>query len=192
MWRGTGAMVQNDGTRSNEAAFWKVFAACCGDRVLKDRPLFDDFYARDFQQAQASCGFAPDAGRVVRLLRDAGCRAALATNPIFPAVATESRIRWAGLKPEDFELYTTYENIGWCKPNLDYYREILRRMRLAPQDCLMVGNDVGEDMVAEQLGLRVFLLTDCLINKENADISAWPHGGFDALTAYLQKALAEA
>ncbi len=56
----------------------------------------------------------------------------MATNPIFPAVATESRIHWAGLLPEDFELYTTYKNIGYCKPNLDYYREILRRMYSCP------------------------------------------------------------
>ena len=119
------------------------------------------------------------------MLKDAGVRVALATNPLFPAVATESRIRWAGLEPEDFELFTTYENIGFCKPNLDYYREILRRMDLAPEDCLMVGNDVGEDMVAERLGMRVFLLTDCMINKDSADINAWPHGGFAALTEYL-------
>ena len=31
----------------------------------------------------------------------------------------------------------------------------------------MVGNDVGDDMVAQQLGMKVFLLTDNLINKEN-------------------------
>jgi len=31
-----------------------------------------------------------------------GFRVALATNPIFPAIATEKRIRWAGLTPEDF------------------------------------------------------------------------------------------
>ena len=30
----------------------------------------------------------------------------------------------------------------------------------------MVGNDVTEDMVAEETGMQVFLLTDCLINKE--------------------------
>ena len=185
VWRGTGAMVQNDGSCTNEDAFWKDFSAFFGGRVLNDKPVFEDFYARDFQQAQGTCGFTPDAARVVRLIKDAGLRVALATNPLFPAVATQSRIRWAGLAPEDFELYTTYENIGFCKPNLNYYREILRRMDLAPEDCLMVGNDVGEDMVAERLGLHVFLLTDCMINKENADIDAWPHGGFDALTEYL-------
>jgi FMN phosphatase YigB (HAD superfamily) len=111
----------------------------------------------------------------------------LATNPLFPAVATESRIRWAGLAPGDFALYTTYENIGCCKPNLAYYAEILRRMALVGSECLMVGNDVGEDMVAETLGMKVFLLTDCLINKDDADITRWPHGGFDDLMAYLRR-----
>ena len=185
VWYGTAAMVKNDGSRPNEAAFWQDFSAVYGEKALRDRPVFEDFYARDFQQAQSFCGFTPDAARVVRMLKDAGIRVALATNPLFPAVATETRIRWAGLEPADFELFTTYENIGFCKPNLDYYREILHRMALPPEDCLMVGNDVGEDMVAEQLGMRVFLLTDCMINKDNADINAWPHGGFAALTEYL-------
>ena len=39
-----------------------------------------------------------------------GYKVVLATNPIFPAIATESRMRWAGLAPEDFDYYTTYEN----------------------------------------------------------------------------------
>ena len=49
----------------------------------------------------------------------------------------------------------------------------------------MVGNDVGEDMVAENLGMQVFLLTDCLINKKSADLSRYPHGGFPELLALL-------
>ena len=118
-----------------------------------------------------------------------GRRVVLATNPIFPTAATESRIRWAGLRPEDFELYTTYESIGFCKPNLDYYRELLRRLDLQAGDCLMVGNDVEEDMVASQLGMSVFLLTDCMINRRAQDISAFPHGNFDDLTGYLLKEL---
>ena len=118
--------------------------------------------------------------------RAAGKRVALATNPIFPAVATESRIRWAGLSVQDFELYTTYENSCYCKPSLDYYRAILERMQLRGEECVMVGNDVGEDMVAARLGMRVFLLTDCLINKKNEDVSAYPHGGFDELLAFVE------
>lgn len=40
----------------------------------------------------------------------------------------------------------------------------------------MVGNDVTEDMVASETGMQVFLLTDCLINKERKDISVYPRG----------------
>ena len=52
----------------------------------------------------------------------------------------------------------------------------------------MVGNDVEEDMeAAEQTGMRVFLLTDCLINRENRDISAYPHGSFSQLMVFSKK-----
>lgn len=115
----------------------------------------------------------------------------LATNPIFPAIATESRMRWAGLSPDDFALYTTYENIGVCKPNLAYYTEVAARIGVAPEECLMVGNDVGDDIVAAELGMKVFLPTDCLINKNNADLSAFPHGGFEELSRYLDSLLTE-
>ena len=109
----------------------------------------------------------------------------LATNPLFPVVATESRIRWAGLKKEDFELVTTYENSRHCKPNPDYYKDIMEEIKVRPQECLMVGNDVKEDMIAESLGMKVFLLTDCLINKEEKDISVYPNGDFNELLAYV-------
>ena len=112
---------------------------------------------------------------------------ALATNPIFPARATQWRIQWAGLKPEDFEWYTAYENSSHSKPNPAYYRDVLARLNVKPEECLMVGNDVGEDMIAEQLGMKVFLLTDCIINKTNADISAYPHGNFDDLKSFLKQ-----
>ena len=101
------------------------------------------------------------------------------------ARATQWRIQWAGLQPEDVELYTTYENSSYSKPNPAYYQDILARLNVKPEECLMVGNDVGEDMIAEQLGMKVFLMTDCMINKANADISFYPHGSFDDLKNFL-------
>ena len=185
IWAGTAAMVKNDGSSTNEEAFWKKFSALMGEKVVEDKPLFEEFYRVEFQGARASCGFAPQAAGLVAKLKAAGYRVLLATNPIFPAIATENRIRWAGLEPEDFELYTTYENSCHCKPNPDYYRDILDRLALDPAECLMVGNDATEDTAAELTGMQVFLLTDCLINKENKDLSRWPHGGFDELEKFI-------
>ena len=185
IWAGTAAMVKNDGSCTNEEAFWKTFCAVMGERVLEDKPLFEEFYRVEFQGARASCGYAPQAAGLVARLKAAGYRVILATNPIFPAIATESRIRWAGLAPEDFELYTTYENIGYCKPNPDYYREIAKRLGVKPEECLMVGNDVTEDMVAQSIGMQVFLLTDCLINKERKNIAEYPRGSFVQLLQFV-------
>ena len=49
------------------------------------------------------------------------------------------------------------------------------------------GNDVDEDMgAAKQAGLSVFLLTDCLINREGKDITPYSQGDFDALMGFVQ------
>lgn len=187
VWAGTAAMVRNDGSRTNEAAFWQEFARLFGRGALADRPLFDEFYRKEFQAANAFCGRNSQAAEAVRAMQRAGCRVALATNPIFPEAGTHARIRWAGLEPDDFELCTTYENSHWCKPDPNYYREILDTLRLPAQECLMVGNDATEDLAALEAGIQVFLLTDCLINREGKDLSPYPHGGFEDLMDFWTK-----
>ena len=83
-------------------------------------------------------------------------------------------------------LYTTYENSNYCKPNPMYYKEILDKIGCKAEQCLMVGNDVDEDMVAQSIGMKVFLLTDTLINKQNKDISVYKNGSFDELKEYIE------
>ena len=186
VWAGTGAMVKNDGKALNEDVFWYVFNSILGRDAKQDLALFEEFYRTEFQKAKDSCGFNPAAVEAIRQIKDMGYRLILATNPLFPAIATYSRARWAGLNPEDFELITTYENSRFCKPNPDYYREILGKIALDGSQCLMVGNDVGEDMIAGTLGMKTFLLTDCLINKTAEDISQYPHGSFPELLHYIR------
>lgn len=187
IWAGTAAMVKNDGSRSNEAVFWAYFCGVFGENARQDEPKFDEFYRGDFQNVQASCGYSEKAAQVIAKVKEKGFLPVLATNPLFPAIATYSRTRWAGLNPDDFARITTYENSSHCKPNLDYYRAILKELGLTPEECVMVGNDVGEDMIAGKLGMQVFLLTDCLINKTGEDISRHPNGSFDALLDYIDK-----
>lgn len=187
VWGGTKAMVANDGSRANEEVFWDHFVTVFGEEIRTDQAVFDEFYHTDFQQVQSACGFDPRAGETVAELKARGFTLALATNPIFPAIATESRMRWAGLNKEDFVLCTTYENSRHCKPNPDYYRDILRFLGAAPEQCLMVGNDATEDMIAQELGMKVFLLTDCLINAHDRDLSGYPQGSFPELMAYVEQ-----
>jgi len=186
MWKGTGAMVMNDGRAGNYDVFWRVFNAVMGKECRADEPYFNDFYRNEFQEVRHVCGFDPRAAQTVAQIKAMGLRVVLATNPLFPALATHSRARWAGLKAEDFDLITTYENSSHSKPNPDYYREILAKLRLQPGECLMVGNDAAEDMAARDVGMHVFLLTDCLINSKGRDISMYPQGSFPELMTYIR------
>lgn len=186
IWKGTEAMVGNDGSRTNETVFWDYMSTLYGfDMREAALHLFESFYQTDFQLGASDCGYTPKAAALVRKLKSEGFRVVLATNPIFPSIATESRMRWAGFEPSDFALYTTYERSTYCKPTLEYYQQVLDTIGCRPEECVMVGNDVSEDMVAEKLGMKVFLLTDCLINRHDWDISHYPQGGFDALSVYL-------
>ncbi len=187
IWTAIGRITVNDGSRSNEELWWDVYCSIIGRQGKEDEDIFLDFYNNEFQQVADVCGYDKMAAEIIALVKEKGLRPILATNPLFPQPATASRIRWAGMQPEDFELFTTFEDYSYCKPNLDYYRQIMEKTGLQPEECVMVGNDVGEDMIAEKLGMKVFLLTDCLINKADADISVYPHGGFEQLKEFIEK-----
>ena len=189
VFTGIKSMILNDGSITNEVAFWNAFVGIVGEHVKEDLPIFDDYYRNEFQSVAEVCGYDKRAKEIIDFINEKGYKVVLATNPLFPSVATESRMRWAGLKKEDFAWYTTYENSSFCKPNPKYYMEILEKIGLKPEECMMVGNDVSEDMVAETLGMKVFLLTDCIINKEKKDISAYPNGSFEELKEYLDTVL---
>lgn len=187
VWKATVAMIKNDGEKTNEEVFWKEFSKIYGEKVYSDIPVFENFYENEFDNLKNFCGFNPLANKVVKLAKSKNYRLILATNPVFPPIATQTRARWAGLNPDDFEYITTYDNSKFCKPNPKYYNEILEKLGLKAEETLMVGNDISEDMVAKTIGIDVFLLTDCLINKTNEDISEYPNGNFEDLIEYIKK-----
>ena len=190
VWAGTKAMVENDGQKTNEEVFWEDFCHIFGPDARKDEPLFAEFYAADFAHARTVCRLAPEAAETIALLKEKGVKPVLATNPLFPAIATRQRIRWAGLEPEDFELVTTYENSRRCKPNPDYYRDVLAELGVKPESCIMVGNDVDEDILpARQVGMKTFLLDHSLLNRKGRDLTGIERGGFAELKEFLLKQL---
>lgn len=187
MWQGVAAMVKNDGTRSNFDIFWAYFAKAFGKDVYDHIPHFDAFYSdvNGFHKAAALTQPTPMAREAVALARQNAERVVLATNPFFPRVAVESRMSWAGVSAEDFDLVTTYENSHSCKPNPAYYTEICEKLSLDPRKCLMIGNNADEDVRAAQAaGMDTFLLTDCLI--ADGELPDCPKGGFAELLDFLK------
>ena len=185
VWTGTKAMMQNDGSCTNEERFFSVFNNIVGEDLSCKKDALDLFYQNEFNKVSVVCQKNPRVAEIISLIKEREIRVAIATNPLFPLRANESRLKWAGLELSDFEYCTCYENSSFCKPKLEYYRSILEHLGVKPEECMMVGNDVREDMVAAELGMDVFLITDCLLNIENKDISQYPNGSWEDFWNYI-------
>lgn len=168
--RGVEAIYKNDGSLTNEDLFWKTFTE--NTKISKEEiePEFQSFYETQFDFIHTGKQ-NKNMIEAVTLLKKKGYRLFLTTNPLFPRIATEKRIQWAGLNQNDFEWITTYENCSYCKPNPKYYQEVIEKNHLDIQQCMMVGNDVKEDGAVASLGIPVYLVNDYLLNKFNLEIT---------------------
>lgn len=176
VWAGTRAMTANQGGRTNREVFAEAFSRESGLDFYAQEPRFLEYYRTGFQDCRGVCRITSLSREIVETLRGKGYTVAVATNPIFPACATESRLRWLGLAPEEFALVTTYDNFSFAKPNPAYYREVCRRLGARPEDCVMIGNDVEEDGCARELGMEVLLVSDWLLNAKGLPTEPFPMG----------------
>lgn len=185
IWKGTEAMVKNNNSALNKDVFWQTASSYCNIDLTPYIELFDDYYENEFSATKQATSVNEFAKKSVELIKESNGRLIVATNPIFPAVATNRRLGWAGVSPDDFELVTSYENCSSCKPNLLYYKSICEKTGINPSESIIIGNDVDEDMCAASLGFDTYLITDCLINKNGKDISAFKNGSFEDFYRFL-------
>ena len=185
VWKGYYAMVKNDGSCTNEEAFWKAMEGKLPVDGEKSAKIALEFYGNEFNRASVTTSPTPLANQIVKTAKRKGIQVYLATNPVFPRCATMNRIRWAGLQAEDFRIITTYEDQCYCKPNVEYFRGILEQFQLDPAECLMVGNDVEEDLAIRALGVKTFLLTDTVENKKGLEYETDYAGAMGELLAFV-------
>lgn len=186
VWTGTKAMIMNDGANTNDKRFWDTFVGTLGEEARDLEAIFEGFYQNEFNEVKATTTNQPLASECIKLLKEKGYQVALATNPLFPKVAVHQRMKWAGLNPDDFIWITSYENSSYCKPNVEYYKFILKMIEKQPEECIMIGNDVEEDMCVDQLGMDTYLLKDCMINSSDIDITNMKSGNFEDLYEYIK------
>ena len=182
---GLGAMAKNDGSALNRDVFWKAAAKVSGVDLIKYEDMFTDYYNNEFVAAKTATFVNPYAKKCVDFAKENGYKVIAATNPIFPKPATYKRLEWAGLNPEDFEYITVYDNSSSCKPNLLYFKDLCEKCAISPKESLMVGNDVDEDLCSAELGFDTFLITDCIINRNDKDYSSYKNGSFEDFFNYL-------
>lgn len=193
IWKATGAMIENGGLITNEEMFWNVLMEDLESKDEKYDKKFqrrfqkylDKFYTGDFQMIRYMVRPSQEAHDAVMQLKDKGYGVVLATSPVFPEIAVKERLSWLGFNLKDFDYITTYENSCYTKPNLKYYEHVLKIMDKDPGDCIMVGNDVKEDMCAAELGIDVFLIEDYMLNPDKDDTSMFKSGNWSQFLEYV-------
>jgi len=174
----TDAMMALHPGRTNLEAFSESFERATGVAFDALWPAYERFYTSVFPLLQEEAGPAPGAHRAVKTARHLGLRVAVATNPIFPRIAVDHRLAWAGLGDVPFDVITTYEDMVACKPHGTYFTQTAALLGVDPSDCLMVGDDIALDLPASDVGMRTFL-------KGDARSSADYRGTLDDLAALL-------
>jgi HAD superfamily hydrolase (TIGR01549 family) len=186
VWKSTKSIIMNTDYVLNEEVFWESFNGLVGKEYGIDRETFNKFYETGFKNVQKSTRKSEKIIEIVDLLKENGYDIVIATNPLFPENAVLERIKWAGLDYRDFKLITHLENSHYCKPQIYYYKEIVDKLGLDTSQCMMVGNDVTEDLVAGKLGIKTWLITDCLLNRDNREIVADNSGSYEDFYLYMK------
>ena len=181
----TMAMIKSeDSKRTNQEIFIEDFF----ERVPLDKeeamPEINEFYLTEFPKLKDKINLNLDNWKVKQLM-DAvfasGYDVVIATNPIFPKEAIEERLRWIGLEDYDYKLVTSYEEMHFCKPNPKYFQEICDKIGAEPSECLMVGNDMEEDLPASLLGMKTFIVEDFVIDRETGKFNPDYRGSLEDL-----------
>ncbi len=168
IWASTKYMIHNtEKEKTNKDCFFEDFQTRIDHNLEELYPIFDEFYIKDFVNIRDAVEPQPIVREIIEILKEKGYALVVATNPLFPKEAIYHRIDWAGLNINDFKHITTYENMHFCKPNIKYYEEILEIINKKPESVMMVGNDVQEDIISSTLGLKTFLIEDCLIDRRS-------------------------
>lgn len=137
--------------------FGRRFEVLTGHKWVELRPRFDEFYASDFPLLKSYVRAESQARKVVEKCLASGMKVVLATNSVFPEAAVRERMKWCGVDDLPWMFVANMENMHYCKPHLEYYTEIGERLGLDFSSCVMVGNDVQEDMIARDLGMKTYL-----------------------------------
>jgi FMN phosphatase YigB (HAD superfamily) len=156
----TRALVQNNGEMTNAEYFMTAFAQDHKDRREELWNRFLYFYETEYDNLEADVTLPDYLHETMDEIVQTGLKMVLASNPIFPFDVQMKRLAWAKLDHLTFDLVTHIENMSFCKPKIEYYLEISQKINEPPENCMMVGNDPINDLIAAHTGMKTYLADD--------------------------------
>ena len=187
VWEGTKAMINNDGNKTNKQVFMEAFGQLIHGDLAVYEQRFDMFYDDGFLNIREYVEPHPGVKDFIAELRKKGYSLVIATNPLFPRKAVLHRIEWAELNLDDFDYISCYEDNTYCKPKVEFYQEVINKVMKNPDQCMMVGNDVQEDLIASKLGIQTYLVTDHMLNRYDNPIKSDHQGNYKDFAKFVEE-----
>ena len=170
LWAGNKLMYKNDGSKTNEQVFWDYFQTAYGETALNSKEEFDKFYTNEFKQINQCIKENRISKEIVKFVKENNLLCILSTNPLFPKDCTLTRMSFNELYEHNFDYITSYENSNYTKPNPMYFKVLLDKFNLKPNEVILIGNNELEDAwCARQLGIDSYLIKDYLITSEKLE-----------------------
>lgn len=161
-WHSTAAyleMVRHRGPGTLGDAYVAALGRRTGWTAAEVRQVEARFVARGLDHLRAAIRPTPGALACFERLRARGrYRMVAATNPTMPPAFNVARLRWAGFEPAAFEHVTGTDVCAHLKGGPEFYRDLLGDLAVAPEDCVVIGNDARKDLPAALAGIPVFLV----------------------------------
>jgi FMN phosphatase YigB (HAD superfamily) len=153
--------------------------------------LCEEFVALDVSTASDQFSPVPGARETLLRARELGFDLVVATNPVFPLSAVKLRLRWGGVDDVPFTRITSSQSMTRCKPDPDYYRELLGQLGVDGARCLMIGNDPKKDLPAKDVGCKTWILDTPEVRPKEAQLLSDPrldaYGSYEDLTTFLER-----
>lgn len=166
-------LANDDPTKTLREVFWQHFSEAMQSTEEEILPAITEFYTTEYASLGKHITPDPEARRVVEAALNAGYQIVLATNPLFPLIAIKERMGWAGIDKLPWRLITSYENMHFAKPNPSYYAEIADAIGVLPDSCVMVGNDLRDDLAASVIGMKTFCVEGFVVKTPGGYSPVW-------------------
>ena len=181
--------TDGDGLRTNEERVYSRIHKDLAIPETKMRECLALFEKNDLANLQNLIHPIPLAKQIIKDCQNKGVPLVLATNPVFPMFMIQARMQWAELEEDSFTFLTSYENSYYCKPQSGYFQAISDQLGIAPENCLMVGNDISHDLAAVAIGMQTYLVDTWMIDRDGPEWPCENRGDHSSLQKFLQKEL---
>lgn len=156
----TRALLDNRGRITNSEYYLNHFSREMEHLRPEFWTRFNHFYDTEFNQLCTMVKAVSAAQDVLRAIHENGLKLIAASNPLWPLSVQTIRLAWAGVETLPYSFITHIENSSFCKPQPEFYLEVCDKIKLKPEQCLMVGNDPLNDMIAGKTGMKTYLTSD--------------------------------